>query len=75
MGSVIAGYAQVDFEFWFAAPYANIDHAPQWPKEYQYKTGGRPVYLRLATQDADADVMVTLPVTLLHGFAKDIGKP
>ncbi len=63
MGSVIAGYAQVDFEFWFAAPYANIDHAPQWPKEYQYKTGGRPVYLRLATQDADADVMVTLPAT------------
>ncbi|MBR4498670.1 MAG: gliding motility-associated C-terminal domain-containing protein [Bacteroidales bacterium] len=63
MGSVLMSYAQVDFEFWFAAPYANIDHAPQWPTEYQYKVGGRPVYLRLATQDADADVQVTMPAT------------
>lgn len=59
----IVGLAQVDFEFWFAAPYANIDHAPQYPKEYPHKVGGRPVYLRLATQDADADVQVTLPAT------------
>ena len=61
--SSLVGFAQVDFEFWFAAPYANIDHAPQWPTEYQYKVGGRPVYLRLATQDADADVQVTMPAT------------
>ena len=63
MGSVIAGYTQVDFEFWFAAPYANIDHAPQYPVGNKYNVGGRPVYLRLATQDADADVQVTMPAT------------
>ncbi len=62
-------YSQVDFEFWFAAPYGNMDHAPQYPEGYQYKVGGRPLYLRLATQDADADVVVTLPalgLSLIH---------
>lgn len=63
IGSVLVGFAQVDFEFWFAAPYANMDHAPQWPQNYQHKVGGRPVYLRLATQDAEADVQVTMPAT------------
>lgn len=58
---VMGAFAQVDYEFWFAAPYGNIDHAPQWPDGYPYKVGGRPIYLRLATQDADADVTVTLP--------------
>ena len=58
---VMGAFAQVDFEFWFAAPYGNMDHAPQYPEGYQYKVGGRPLYLRLATQDADADVVVTLP--------------
>lgn len=54
-------FSQVDYEFWFAAPYGTTDHAPYWPTEYPYKVGGRPIYLRLATQDADADVTVTLP--------------
>lgn len=57
----LTSFAQVDYEFWFAAPYANTDHAPFWPSGYQYKVGGRPIYLRLATQDADADVTITLP--------------
>ncbi|MCQ2959162.1 MAG: gliding motility-associated C-terminal domain-containing protein [Bacteroidales bacterium] len=58
---ILPVFSQVDYEFWFAAPYANIDHAPQWPADYEYKIGGRPIYLRLATQDADADVTVSLP--------------
>ncbi len=57
----LTAFSQVDYEFWFAAPYGNIDHAPQWPEGYKYKIGGRPIYLRLATQDADADVEVSLP--------------
>lgn len=59
--STIMAFSQVDYEFWFAAPYGNTDHAPYWPQEYPYKVGGRPIYLRLATQDADADITVTLP--------------
>lgn len=54
-------FSQVDYEFWFAAPYGNTDHAPYWPESYPYKVGGRPIYLRLATQDADADVTITMP--------------
>lgn len=54
-------FSQVDYEFWFAAPYGNTDHAPYWPQSYPYKVGGRPIYLRIATQDADADVTVSLP--------------
>ena len=57
----LVSFSQVDYEFWFAAPFGNTDHAPYWPESYPYKVGGRPIYLRLATQDADADVMVTLP--------------
>jgi len=57
----LPSFSQVDYEFWFAAPYGNTDHAPYWPEEYPYKVGGRPIYLRLATQDADADVTITLP--------------
>ena len=55
----LVAFSQVDYEFWFAAPYANTDHAPNVPKPS--KIGGRPIYLRLATQDADADVTVSLP--------------
>ena len=40
---VMGAFAQVDYEFWFAAPYGNIDHAPQWPDGYPYKVGGRPI--------------------------------
>ena len=57
----LVSFSQVDYEFWFAAPYANTDHAPYWPESYPYKVGGRPIYLRLATQDADADVTVSIP--------------
>ena len=54
-------FSQVDFEFWFAAPYGNTNHAPQWPPAFPYKTGGRPIYLRLASQNADAVVTVSIP--------------
>lgn len=57
----LTAFSQVDYEFWFAAPYGNTDHAPYWPESYPYKVGGRPIYLRLATQDADADVTISLP--------------
>ncbi len=49
-------FSQVDFEFWFAAPYANINHNPNSEGK-----GGRPIYLRLATQDAEATVTVSMP--------------
>lgn len=58
-------FSQVDFEFWFAAPYGNQNHAPQWPTNYQYKIGGRPIFLHLATQDADATVVVSIPANPL----------
>lgn len=60
-------YAQVDFEFWFAAPYGNQNHAPQWPEGYPHRIGGRPIYLRLATQDAPANIVVSMPAN--PGFA------
>ena len=61
LAMTLVSFSQVDYEFWFAAPFGNTDHAPFWPESYPYKVGGRPIYLRLATQDAEADVMVTLP--------------
>lgn len=49
-------FSQVDFEFWFAAPYASMQHNPN-----SLGPGGRPIYLRLATQDAAATVVVSMP--------------
>lgn len=49
-------FSQVDFEFWFAAPYASQQHNPN-----ALGPGGRPIYLRLATQDAPATVVVSMP--------------
>ncbi|MFO7869148.1 MAG: IgGFc-binding protein [Bacteroidales bacterium] len=59
--SIFSVYSQVDFEFWFAAPYANENHAPQWPQGNDFTVGGRPIYLRVASQDEAADVTVSIP--------------
>lgn len=48
--------AQIDFEFWFAAPYANRQHNP-----HALGAGGRPIYLQLASQDAPANIRISMP--------------
>ncbi len=49
--------AQMDNEFWFAAPTLTTDCVSGGC------TGGEPIYLRIGTIDWDAKVLVTIPIT------------
>lgn len=52
----LPAFSQVDFEFWFAAPYASQQHNPN-----ALGPGGRPIYLHVATQDAPATIEISMP--------------
>jgi len=70
--------AQIDTEFWFAAPYASVTHGfsqddVNYAGGYGYLVGGnKPLYLKLSTLSAPARVTISIPASL--GRFKDIVK-
>jgi len=56
-----AGNAQIDTEFWFAAPYVNTNHAIFVDGETTHNIGGRPIYLVVSSLGSVAKVTVDVP--------------
>ncbi|MBK8807465.1 MAG: IgGFc-binding protein [Bacteroidales bacterium] len=54
--------AQIDREFWFAAPYASEDHGPNnTTPAHIYNPGGQPVSITVASFDMPVSVTISIP--------------